>query len=90
MRRRSAIATAVTLRIGRRAFRVSSLAEASARYAEERNRSGLGASRFREGRVVTAEGEVLRVSYNGRVWRGEWPTAKLLFDPSAATEIPTI
>ncbi len=89
MRSRSATATGVTLRIGRRVFRVSSLAAASARYAEERDGSGLGASRFPEGRVLTAEGEALRVSYNGRVWRGVWPTAELLFDPAATTEIPT-
>ena len=83
MRSRSATATEVTLRIGRRVFRVSSLAAASACYATERDRSGLGASRFREGRVVTAEGEVLRVSYNVRVWRGVWPNAELVYDPAA-------
>ena len=66
-------------------FRVSSLAEASARYAKERDRSGLGASRFCEGRVVTAEGEVLRVSYNGRVWRGVWPDAELVSEPGVAS-----
>ena len=84
----SATPPALTLRIGRRVFHVSSLAEASARYAEERNRSGLGASRFREGLVVTAEGEALRVSYNGRVWRGDWPAAELVFEPGAARSDP--
>ena len=72
----------VRLRIGRRVFRVASLGEASARYATERDRSGLGASRFPEGRVTTASGEDLRVSYNGRVWRGDWPTAELVYDPA--------
>ncbi len=85
---RDAALSILTLRIGRRTLRVSSLAEASARYAAERDRSGLGASRFREGRVESADGETLRISYNARIWRGEWPTAELLFDPAAAA-IPT-
>ncbi len=75
-----------TLRVGRQVHAVSSLAEASALYAEERDRSGLGASRFREGRIVTVDGEELRVSYNARIWRGEWPNAELVYDPAAATE----
>ncbi len=75
------MATGVTLRIGRRVLHVSSLAEASACYAAERDGCGLGASRFCEGRIVTPNGEVLRVSYNGRVWRGEWPDAELVHDP---------
>ena len=58
--------------------------------AEERDRSGLGASRFREGRVVMAEeGEEFRVLFSGLVWWGELPTAEPLFDPAATTEIPT-
>lgn len=76
--RSSAATGAMTLTIGRRRFAVASLAEASARYAREREDSGLGASRFPFGTLRTAEGERLRVSYNARIWRGE----ELLFDPS--------
>lgn len=79
----SSTATTLTLRIGRREFRVASLAAASARYADERDRSGLGASRFPGGVLVTADGERLRISYNGRVWRGEWPDAELEYDPAS-------
>ena len=76
---------ALTLRIGRRASQVATLAEASARYAEMRDLSGLGASRFRPGILTTDDGETLVVSYNGRIWRGEWPNAELVFDPAVVT-----
>ncbi len=71
------------LRIGRRTLRVASVEDASARYAAERDRRGAGSSRFPEGELVLPDGEVLRVSYNGRVWRGDWPQAELVHDPAA-------
>ncbi len=82
---RSSTAT-LRLRIGRQTFVVATLAAASRRYAEERDRSRLGASHFPEGALVTADGEVLRVSYNGRIWRGEWPEAELVRDPAVVGE----
>lgn len=75
----------ITLRIGRRVFRTATLAEASARYAETRDLSGLGASRFPKGRITTPDGKTLEVSYNGRIWRDAWPDSVLVFDPSGAT-----
>jgi hypothetical protein len=74
----STASTTLTLTIGRRRFAVASLAEASARYAREREDSGLGASRFPPGTLRTREGGRLRVSYNARIWRGE----ELVFDPA--------
>jgi hypothetical protein len=71
----------ITLRIGRRVLRVATLAEASARYATERDRTGLGASGFPPGEVTTPGGETLLVSYNGRIWRGKGPDSALVFDP---------
>jgi len=57
------------LRVGRKSIRVRDLAEASRAYQEVRDASGLGASKFPEGRVVI-DGNAYRVSYNGRVWDG--------------------
>lgn len=55
------------LRIGKKTFAVTDLADASRVYQRERDKSKSGASRFPEGRV----GEY-RISFNGRVWLGEW------------------
>lgn len=36
----------------------------------------LGGGNWTGGQIVhSTKGEVARVSYNGRVWRGEWPNA---------------
>jgi hypothetical protein len=72
----------LSLRIGRRTYRVATLAEASATYCAARADSGLGASEFPAGRISTRDGETLHVSYNGRVWRSARPGADLLFDPA--------
>jgi hypothetical protein len=48
---------------------VPDLETASAMYSAARDKSGLGASKFREGRIVDVNGNpVARISYNGRVW----------------------
>ena len=52
---------------------VTDFAEASRVYSDMRDASGLGASRFRDGKIVEGRKTIGRVSYNGRVWRpGEW------------------
>lgn len=56
----------LTLRIGKRTFKVWSAEEASATYQRERDASGKGASQFPDGRLGR-----LRISYNGRVWLGK-------------------
>lgn len=79
-----AVTAPLKLKFGRRVVRVSSYAEASAAYAEARDASGLGGSRWPEG-VITRDGVVVaRVSYNAKVWGPEpWaPGPKTpLFNP---------
>lgn len=53
----------LTLRIGRRTFKVWDLADASRTYQRERDASGEGQSTWPVGRI----GKYL-ISYNGRVW----------------------
>ena len=64
--------TSLTLTIGRKAFPVADLADASSRY--QRWRGSKLSSRVPEGFVADASGTILaRVSYNGRVWApGPW------------------
>jgi hypothetical protein len=52
--------------------------EASAIYSAAREGSGEGASTWPEG-----EWQGHRISYNGKVWDGEWPNARLVFSPYA-------
>lgn len=70
----------LTMYLGRhnKTFHAKDLREASAIYCRERDKSGLGASRWPEREVYddslpTGEDIVARISYNGRVWApGEW------------------
>lgn len=55
------------LRIGSKMYPVADLAEATARYQKERDRSGKGGSSFPVGIV---NGGTHHISYNGRVWVG--------------------
>lgn len=57
----------MNLTIGGRTYEVASVADASALYQRLRDQSGMGASRWPQGRLTGG----LRISYNGRVWRGE-------------------
>ena len=59
--------TTLTLTIGRHEYAVASVDEASKLYQQLRDRSGLGASKWRAGRLSNG----MTISYNGRVWRGE-------------------
>ena len=74
----------LALRIGRARtlIEVASFAEASRIYAEMRDRSGRGASSLPEARLYDADTNqlVARISYNGRVWRGD----RCLVDPFEA------
>ena len=74
----------LALRLGRShtLVEVPSYAEASRLYAELRDRSGRGASSLPEARLYDADTNqlVARISYNGRVWRGD----RCLFDPFEA------
>ena len=56
----------LTLTIGRHEYAVASVDEASKLYQQLRDRSGLGASKWRAGRLNNG----MTISYNGRVWRG--------------------
>lgn len=80
-------ATTYTLRIGRQGiFPADSIAEASAIYARERDASGLGFSRFPEGRITPGN---LCVSYNGKVWASSKHVsgAAPVFDPFQAEAV---
>lgn len=62
-------ANEIFLEVGRKRYLVPSLEMASAMYSAARDKSGLGASKFREGRIVDVNGNLIaRISYNGRVW----------------------
>lgn len=65
-------ANEIFLEVGRKRYLVPSLEMASAMYSAARDKSGLGASKFREGRIVDVNGNLIaRISYNGRVWPAE-------------------
>lgn len=49
-------------------IRVETLAEASRRYCERRDRTGLGASAFPDATLIREGIVVGRISYNGRIW----------------------
>lgn len=59
------------LMIGRRQIPVSSFAQASSVYSQERDKSGLGGSKWPEGHIFERGALIARVSYNGRVWSPE-------------------
>lgn len=64
---------------------VADFAEASRVYSEMRDAFGLGASRFRDGKIIDGREIVARISYNGKVWHpGEWKSGDVpLFSPYA-------
>lgn len=71
-------------------LKVASLEAASKAYAELRDESMEGASTFPFGKLKTPEGEMLQVSYNGKIWRLKKSADKpwqddneLLFNPYA-------
>ena len=71
-----------TMRLRGKTFK-GDFAELSRAYCAERDASGLGGSKFREGRIMDARGNlVARISYNGRVWSPEpWqPASAPLYD----------
>lgn len=73
-----------TLTIPRRKpVEVADFAEASRLYAEARDKSGQGASRFPEGAIIEGGEVIARLSYNAKVWApGPWKSgAEPLFDP---------
>ncbi len=59
-------------------IKAATAAEASKVYAEKRDASGLGASEWPDG-----EWNGCRISYNAKVWKGEWPEAELVYNPYA-------
>lgn len=64
---------------------VKTLAEASRRYCERRDQTGLGASTFPEATLLH-EGVIIgRISYNGRIWHPiPWrPGDKPIYDNAA-------
>ena len=62
------------------------LAELSAIYCAARDKSGLGGSRWHEGKIYNESGDqIAYISYNGRIWSGtdprSWtPESKLIYD----------
>lgn len=59
----------VSLVIGRRKYEAESVAAAAELYCALRDESGQGARDWPSGAIRT-ETDWLKVSYNGRVWRG--------------------
>lgn len=79
--------TGLIMKIGRRAYAVESLAQASDLFCAARDKSGMGASKTPTPLLFNADGSVVGyVSYNGRVWPGHprhWnPDAKPLHSPA--------
>lgn len=78
--------TFAAARIGRRAFPFTTAAEVSSAYRDTIDRLGLGASRAPSCDLLDGEGrKVGYVSYNGKVWSGDWDagTAVCVFNPYA-------
>lgn len=81
---------AYTLTIRDREISAPTIAAASAAYSAARDASGEGASTWPMGQLSGPNGDVLFVSYNGRVWIGDpasrdWkPGETPVFCPSAA------
>jgi len=75
----------LTIRIGRKAYAIADLAEASRMVCAARDKSGVGNSRFQTPLIY--EGAIGHVSYNGRVWSGlptQWKAGAVpLFDNGA-------
>ena len=74
------------LKIGRRSsFKVSTLEEASAIYARERDASYEGNSTFPKGTISKGSRKVANVSYNAKVWPPKTWTADMqpLYVPGA-------
>lgn len=78
----------MTLTIGsRKPIPVADYADASAKYDAARTASGMGMSRFPDGKImIDPNTQIARVSYNARVWpMGDWhPDMKPLFDNRAS------
>ena len=64
---------------------VQTLADASRRYCERRDQTGLGASAFPEAELMLDGVVVGRISYNGRIWQPvPWrPGDRPIYDNSA-------
>lgn len=65
------ITASLTLKIGRKAYAIESLADASRKVCAARDKAGIGSSRFTPPSIFDGERQVGYVSYNGRVWAGE-------------------
>ncbi len=76
-------ATALSLKIGRKAYPVASYEQASEMFSAARDRSGLGSSDVPNGRIFSGAEQVAYISYNGKVWAGSTyqPAAVPLFVP---------
>lgn len=72
----------MNLTIGKKRFFVSSFIEASRIYSDLRDRSGLGGSKWPEGKIFENDRQIARISYNGRIWSPEpWtPDSVPLYD----------
>jgi hypothetical protein len=68
----TALAEQIFIQVGRKRYQVETLKHASEMYCAARDALGEGASRFPQGKIVTADGRfVARISFNGRVWSSE-------------------
>lgn len=62
----------ITLVIGKRhKSHHATIVDAQAKYCELRDESGEGASTWPDGRISDPTHQILRVSYNGRLWDGD-------------------
>jgi hypothetical protein len=78
------IATAMTIKVGRKTYQIPDFATASRLVCEARDRAGIGGSRFTPPVIYRGDEQVAYVSYNGRVWAGkpgQWkPGCEPLYD----------
>jgi hypothetical protein len=72
-----------TMKIRGKTYRPSTFAEASAIYADLRDKSGEGASTFRDTTIMQGGAAVARISYNAKVWPAkEWASGDVpLYSP---------
>lgn len=64
-------------------YEVTGIAQASQVYAQLRDASGQGVSRFPGGKIFDSGRQIAYVSYNAKVWAGTFydPEAKPVYNP---------
>ena len=73
----------ITFRLRNKTYSAPDFAGASEIYARLRDESGEGGSTFPAPKLMQGGKVIGRLSYNARVWDGEWPVGKCIFNPYA-------